>query len=277
MPANDSDKFQFQKARRMIQSASALWIGAGAGMGVDSGLPDFRGNEGFWNAYPPYRKLGYSFYDLANPRWFYEHPRQAWGFYGHRLNLYRQTVPHRGFEILRQWARRQRDDYFVFTSNVDGHFQKSGFCESRIVECHGCIHWFQCTDQSCSQVWSAPPEPISIDHETMLAEGELPRCRACRQIARPNILMFGDFQWIGGRTDAQERRMAQWLNSVDDGLVKLEFGAGTAVPTVRYMAERLPGRLIRINPRESHGVPGDGLAFDCGALEFIQRIDQSNG
>ena len=48
----------FQKAAQIIADADAIMIGAGAGMGVDSGLPDFRGNEGFWNAYPPFRKLG---------------------------------------------------------------------------------------------------------------------------------------------------------------------------------------------------------------------------
>src|SRR5262245_7510055 len=46
---------QFDQAATAIRDADALLIGAGAGMGVDSGLPDFRGNEGFWNAYPPFR------------------------------------------------------------------------------------------------------------------------------------------------------------------------------------------------------------------------------
>ena len=39
---------------------------AGAGMGVDSGLPDYRGPEGFWRAYPPYRALGLRFEELAD-------------------------------------------------------------------------------------------------------------------------------------------------------------------------------------------------------------------
>ena len=56
-------------------------ITAGAGMGVDSGLPDFRGNDGFWNAYPALK--GYPFMEMANPRWFTVEPRRAWGFYGH--------------------------------------------------------------------------------------------------------------------------------------------------------------------------------------------------
>ena len=42
----------FQRAAALVASADALLVCAGAGMGVDSGLPDFRGDEGFWRAYP---------------------------------------------------------------------------------------------------------------------------------------------------------------------------------------------------------------------------------
>ena len=59
-----------QKAKQIIKDAEAILITAGAGMGVDSGLPDFRGNEGFWKAYPPIKKLGLDFADMANPKWF---------------------------------------------------------------------------------------------------------------------------------------------------------------------------------------------------------------
>src|SRR5437764_3086705 len=92
-----------QQAVAAINRADAILIAAGAGMGVDSGLPDFRGNQGFWNAYPPYEKLGLNFVALANPRWFTSDPSLAWGFYGHRLNLYRSTGPHAGFQILKRW------------------------------------------------------------------------------------------------------------------------------------------------------------------------------
>src|SRR5437762_4815994 len=104
-----------RESAQAIADSDALLIGAGAGMGVDSGLPDFRGDHGFWKAYPPYAKLGLRFTALANPRWFAADPELAWGFYSHRLNLYRATQAHAGFRILQAWAQRMKDGAFVFT------------------------------------------------------------------------------------------------------------------------------------------------------------------
>ena len=115
------------QAARLIGSAKALVIAAGAGMGIDSGLPDFRGDEGFLRAYPALGRQGLCFQTIASPPAFEQVPLTAWGFYGHRLNLYRATAPHAGFGVLHAWGQRMAQGCFVFTSNVDGHFQKAGF------------------------------------------------------------------------------------------------------------------------------------------------------
>ena len=65
---------KIELAAEAVKDADALFITAGAGMGVDSGLPDFRGNSGFWKAYPPIAKLGKSFSEMANPVWFDKTP-----------------------------------------------------------------------------------------------------------------------------------------------------------------------------------------------------------
>ena len=101
-----------KRAALALSEADALLVTAGAGMGVDSGLPDFRGNEGFWKAYPPMAKLGVSFVEMANPFWFDRDPSLAWGFYGHRLNLYRRTVPHAGFRQLLEIGRLKKKGLF---------------------------------------------------------------------------------------------------------------------------------------------------------------------
>ena len=94
----------------LINKSQAILITAGAGMGVDSGLPDFRGKEGFWKAYPALEKHGIRFEQMANPHWFDEKPLMAWAFYGHRFNLYKETVPHKGFEILKKWCMQKNDN-----------------------------------------------------------------------------------------------------------------------------------------------------------------------
>lgn len=262
---------QIHRAANAVRNATALLFTAGAGMGVDSGLPDFRGNEGFWKAYPPIARLGLSFQQMANPQWFEKDPALAWGFYGHRLNLYRKTAPHEGFNILRQWGRTR--PYGVYTSNVDGHFQRSGF--ENVCEVHGSVLHLQCSRPCSREIWDAGDLEIQVDETSFRAVGELPRCPRCNAVARPNILMFSDSQWVETRSLAQEQSLIRWLGALDlKRLSILEMGAGTTVPTVRYFSEYLQARgatLIRINPREAHGPLGT-VGIESGARAALSEI-----
>ncbi|HVJ82294.1 MAG TPA: Sir2 family NAD-dependent protein deacetylase [Planctomycetia bacterium] len=254
-----------------IRTSDALLIGAGAGMGVDSGLPDFRGAEGFWKAYPPFR--GRQFAELSTPHWFRTDPAVAWGFFGHRLNLYRAALPHRGFEILRRWGNERPSGSFVFTSNVDGQFQKAGFPESQIIECHGSIHHLQCTRACGRGIWPADELQVAVDPATIRAQSDFPTCPQCGAIARPNILMFGDGEWDEARADRQYARYCAWLRGVAGRrIVAIELGAGFAIPTVRRECEARADILIRINPREAE-TPSGGIPLPMGALDALEGID----
>lgn len=268
-----------KNSKELIEDADAVLITAGAGMGVDSGLPDFRGNEGFWKEYPVARYLGLSFSEMANPQWFETNPSLAWAFYGHRLHLYRDTVPHKGFGLLLDLVKEKKDNYFVFTSNVDGQFQKARFDDKRIVECHGSIHHFQCLEDCCGDIWEAKGENIRIDDQKFEALN-FPRCPHCKAIARPNILMFGDWGWNGTRTQDQENRYAKWLENVvlkKQKLVIIEIGAGTAVPTVRLEGQSIAknyksAKLIRINPREEQIDPSLGYGLSLGGYDGVKAV-----
>jgi NAD-dependent SIR2 family protein deacetylase len=270
-----NDPVRYERAAAALRRAGALVVSAGAGMGVDSGLPDFRGDRGFWKAYPPYERLGLSFVDAANPAHFDQDPQLGWGFYGHRTNLYRTTVPHDGFRILLSWAERLSLPCFVVTSNVDGQFQKAGFPAERVLEVHGSIHHLQCTTPCSAAIWTNG-ERFEIDEATMRSR-HVPRCPNCGAVSRPNILMFGDGSWLEGRTSEQRARFEEFLEEVAERrLVVLEIGAGTAVPTIRWTSERL-GRgdacVIRINPREPDVEPPH-LSIAAGALEALAGIDR---
>lgn len=245
---------------------------AGAGMGVDSGLPDFRGPEGFWSAYPPYRALGLRFAEIADPVHFVDDPELAWGFYGHRLGLYRATVPHAGFAVLRAWAAERPTR--VFTSNVDGQFQRAGM--SGVAECHGSIHHLQCTLDCGQPVWPADDVEVVVDRATMRAAAPLPRCPACGALARPNILMFGDVEWDPARSGAQMTAHRAWLREHRADLAVVELGAGTGIPTVRREAElasAATGALVRINPREPEVRHGRGIGLAAPAAATLTALD----
>jgi NAD-dependent SIR2 family protein deacetylase len=264
-----------EEAISEIKSANYLLITAGAGMGVDSNLPDFRGKEGFWRAYPYAKANNLAFEELANPIWFEQNPKVAWAFYGHRLNLYRETKPHDGFRMLLEIAK-SKEDYFVLTSNIDGHFQKAGFREDKIDEIHGSIEYLQCSTSCSNNIWSAKEIKIDIDLEKFEAKEPLPKCKRCKSIARPNILMFSDFGYIDSREREQRERFAHFLQKIGDKkLAIIEIGAGLFVPTIRVassdIAKEFNTKLIRINPIDFKG-DSNTISIKLGAKEAIRYL-----
>jgi NAD-dependent protein deacetylases, SIR2 family len=260
-------------AAQLIKQADGLLIGAGAGMGVDSGLPDFRGNEGFWKAYPPLAKARIEFVEIANPASFSDNPPLAWGFYGHRLQLYRDTIPHEGFHILQEFAAAMAHGPFVFTSNVDGQFQKSGFLTEQVAECHGSIHHLQCTRPCSRTIWPAEKLAVTVDMDVCHWQPDLPACIECGALARPNVLLFNDWGWISDQTDLQMERLNKWYRKVKNPVV-VELGAGLAVPTVRRVCESTPAPLIRINPTEPQmdGNRQNAISLKMSGLSALKQI-----
>lgn len=256
----------------VLKEADVVVITAGAGMGVDSGLPDFRGNEGMWKAYPALGEKHISFSTIANPHAFISNPKMAWAFYGHRFDLYKNTTPHIGFKAMLEMVKDK--PHFVVTSNVDGHFQKAGFDADKVYEIHGRINKFQCTE--CKNIWAPSPSThFDVDPKTLDFKGEVPKC-SCGAVARPNIMMFGDFGFNSEETNKQEKEFNKFMNMYDKGKHKIavvEFGAGTAIPSIRQIGEFIQAKvegatLVRVNPRESEGPKGT-ISIPKGGLAAI--------
>jgi NAD-dependent SIR2 family protein deacetylase len=269
------DSKQVQTAAQLIKDADSIVIAAGAGMGVDSGLPDFRGDKGFWRAYPALGNAGVGFKDIANPQAFIENPIRAWNFYGHRLKLYNRTAPHLGFQLLHKWCKRKPNGYAVYTSNVDDQFQKSGFSVEHVTECHGRISWFQCTIPCTEDVWPATDFFISQNYESAEV---LPKCPECGALARPNVLMFNDTAWVNVSTQLQEDFLVDLIERMQCPVV-IEIGAGQG--GVRdfslIMRSEKFASFIRINPYAHQAGTGvDCVGLPMGALDALTAIDELN-
>jgi NAD-dependent SIR2 family protein deacetylase len=253
-------------------------VTAGSGLALDSGLPDLRAPETFWATYPPYKALGLSLSELSNPKWFQTDPGLVWGFYGHLLDLYRKTTPHPGYALLQRWCQGPARGGFVFTSNVDGQFQKAGFDPERLVESQGSLQALQCT-RGCGQaVFALTSMTVTVDPQTFRSRPPWPTCPRCNKIARPNILMNNDGQFDGSSVNVQQKRFNEWLlSSPPRALVVLECGAATSIPSVRHLGEQIArqfkGTLVRINQTEAE-VPPDmsAISLALAPLEAATAI-----
>jgi NAD-dependent SIR2 family protein deacetylase len=261
----------YSRAARLIDEADSLIICAGAGMGIDSGLPDFRGPGGFWKVYPALGLAKLRFEEIASPAAFKSRPTLAWGFYGHRLNLYRTTHPHGGFRMLKELSASMPHGGFAFTSNVDAQFQKAGFSESEVVECHGSIHFLQCLEHCTDGIWPASDFEPEVDEASCRIVSDMPRCINCGALARPAILMFNDWDWAEGRTRLQSANFSVWRSRSERPVV-IEIGAGSAIATVRHFSHSQEVPIIRINPTEYQVPRSVDVGIPTGALEGIQGI-----
>uniref|UniRef100_A0A6A7G102 NAD-dependent protein deacetylase n=1 Tax=Hirondellea gigas TaxID=1518452 RepID=A0A6A7G102_9CRUS len=216
----DSNGFlsEIAKAAHLLKSASSLLVIAGAGMCVDSGLPDYRSPNGFWNDYKPIRKLGISLTEMSESDWFRTNINLAWGFYAHRIKMYSATKPHNGFQIIKNLADHLPLGHFVFTSNIDSQFQAAGFPEDRIFESHGSLQFTQCRS-NCSNAKILRNKlqlrfnPNSFE---LLNPENIDKCEICGDFRRPNVSFFSDSDqtYNSKRIEKQKSRLITWLYSL---------------------------------------------------------------
>lgn len=288
----DAPQDEYQIAAGLIQEADVILITAGAGMGVGSGIGTFRGvAAGIW---PPLERLGLQFPDMSNPARFQLDdkygPKLAWSFWKWRYCAYTGTEPHDGYKILKSWCDTKKFPGFVFTSNIDGHFERAGF-EGSVAECHGTVKFLQCQGLSpkCpnkKKMWLPDPgqiENLVVDPNTDEVTSELPKCPGCGTISRPTVMMFGDWGVLTTRINEQDDSYREWLHKIrHEKLVIIEVGAGIAIPTVRCESEMMSRKfgcsLIRINPEHPEisraAVGKKHVSIKAGAEASLVRIDQ---
>jgi len=286
----DQIQCDWQRAAGAIDRASAVFIGSGADMALDSGLPDFsRMLEPQNEALPTmFRKTDLVTSGRDVDSWFRQHPEQAWGFFAHQLNLVRHTTPHTGFGILNHWVVSKALGAFVVTSNIDGHFEKAGFDPDRICEIRGSLHWLQPLKESIGSIppWSAAKVDLKVDGETGCALGELPiGPDGC--MARPNVQMTSDGDWDPVRMKAQQLCLRRWIQDctqqkTEAVVIEIGTGVGSCVDEwdrgIRSQCALVAAELqclhIRIHPlkNENRGDAGEVLHLQDRAITALARL-----
>ena len=255
-------------------------------MSVDSGIPTYRGNKGYWEKEIEVNGKMYAYDTISSLDMWKKFPELAWGFKASMCKLINEKKPHSGYyELLKKLKEKYNDNYFVCTSNIDDYFFKSGFNKEKIYELHGSVKNLQCFDKKCNNrygIWELKKLP-DYDEKTLIAKN-LPKCPRCKSLARPNVSMFGDFDFYSTHYDHQKRRFLKWLNiNKNNKLIILEIGCGINPHSLRMNnGKMMSGEwkmpkinnvlgTIRINPSDEENQK-DTIHIKLGAKNGIRTI-----
>lgn len=158
-----------QRAARWIREASRVAALTGAGISVESGIPDFRSPDGLWSVFDPMEYATLSCFRLF--------PEKAWRLYralGRNLLGKRPNPAHEALARLERAGRLAG----VVTQNVDGLHQAAG--SLAVLEIHGNGAGLECPQCGFG-------EPMTEDH---LEPGAVPRCAVCHGPVKPSVVLF---------------------------------------------------------------------------------------
>ena len=278
-------------AKKYLHKADAIFITSGAGMSVDSGLPDYRSNLGIITNL---NKQGYTYNDLADPKAFLKNAEYSWGWYAKHIQDYLEAKPHQGYELIKQFVDNKNLEYFIFTSNVDCMWKKCGFDINKIIEYHGSLDYLQSLSKD-GPVWPIDMDEIKnikYDSKTYKCDpNTIPISKYDGNYARPNVCFFNDNNYFNTtRFDKVDKIFSEWYIKIakqNKRVVVLEIGAGIIVPTVREMSESFIidhlinvdieenkedyAKLIRINPVYMD-VPEGHISIPLTGLEALKLL-----
>ncbi len=222
----------------------------GAGFSADSNISVYAGKDGKWEMNAPKGLSIKEIQEFGAENTFLKKPREFWDYFLEFASTINNNEPHKGYYKLLELIKNK--PYYVVTSNIDGYHSRAGY--NNVIECHGrLVNANKTINIQCSQFG----ECLNKDIWEWNGQGELPVCKKCGKIARPNYLSFNDYYCnIAPYTIENKVRdeMMKWLKVVkDEKIIIFEIGVGETVKTVKNRVNSIkkmcPNSLvIRINP-----------------------------
>ena len=164
--------------RALLECSRRILVFTGAGISVDSGIPDFRSPGGVWTRIDP----------MVLSRQVFQSGRQGRVDFWRALRMVfaeaRKAEPNPAHRAVAELEKRGQV-IGVVTQNVDGLHQAAGSDPERVIELHGTAQSASCV--ACSQQWS-----IDIVETWFAAGVDAPDCDACGSPVRPDVVAFGD-------------------------------------------------------------------------------------
>lgn len=176
--------------REIAQGTGRITALTGAGISAESGIPTFRGPEGYWTV----GSTVYQPQEMATFHMFSRMPDEVWKWYLYRMGICRQAQPNPGHLALVAMERHFGDRFTLVTQNVDGLHLRAGNTLERTYQIHGNVNAMRCSLECSEAVYPIPKAVLPKSKEESLTESDRQqlRCPLCGARSRPHILLFDE-------------------------------------------------------------------------------------
>jgi NAD-dependent deacetylase len=256
----------------MIQDIDRLvkeWVGSnrlltfltGAGISAESGIPTFRGPEGYWTV----GSKNYHPQEMATFHMFTQYPDEVWTWYLYRMGVCQNATPNQGHLALAALEEIIEDRFLLITQNVDNLHIRAGNSLLRTYQIHGNVFSMRCAQNCTGEVYPLPDDIKAKQKGDVLEESDrmLLKCPNCGALTRPHVLWFDETY-----NDAYFYFSRSLRSASRTGLLIIVGTAGaTNLPNqIAWSVFQHGGKIIDINIEEN---PFSKLARKSGGM-FIK-------
>jgi NAD-dependent deacetylase len=225
------------------RSLRAVVFLTGAGVSAESGIPTFRGPEGYWTV----GSRVYHPQELATRAAFARMPREVWRWYLYRLGVCRGVAPNPAHLAVAEAERILGDRFRLITQNVDGLHLRAGNSAERTFQVHGNIDFMRCARDCTVELF---PLPAGVDEDPALGDESYDRlrCQRCGGLSRPHVL------WFDESYDEPRFRFESSLAVAGQAALLITAGSSgaTTLPNLVVQVAARAGALhIDVNPEEN--------------------------
>ena len=163
----------------------------GAGISAESGIPTFRGPEGYWTV----GSKEYRPEQMSTRAMFSLDPWEVWSWYLYRRTLCRKAVPNPGHSGVARIEEILGDRFRLITQNVDGLHLRAGNTKERTFQIHGNLHFRRCATACSADLFPIPSSIGDRGRNQTLSPKEKAslKCPGCGGLTRPHVLWFDEY------------------------------------------------------------------------------------
>lgn len=215
----------------------------GAGLSAESGIPTFRGKDGYWVS----GSKNYKAEEIGTYQMFQVASQEVWKWFLYRKSVTEAAKPNQSHYMLKEIEEILTDQFALISQNVDSLHRKAGSSEERTFLIHGDFDFVRCGDECSNELYPFPKEiPLENRNKDVISaeDWQALRCPKCCEDLRPHVLWFDEYY-----DEKYYRRDSVLRISKETGILFI-LGTSGATNLPRTVAENVlskNGMVVEVN------------------------------